>query len=287
MRDGAVKRLWLTALATGLILALSIGPALAQNTCPQIVQQALASLDQWCEGTGRNQLCYGNVSIEAQPQPGVVDWRFEQVGDVVSIADLARLTLSALQADEDKWGVALMRVQANLPDMLPGQNVTFLMFGDVEIINQVTPGTESDLRPMQAFQLRTGVNDAACAEAPQSGVLIQTPEGGRKVNFTINGVDMAVGSTVFFQSDMETNLAINTLEGHVSVSAAGQKVQIPAGSQISIPIRRGGMVVEPRAIPIQLEAAPFESSVLQNLPLGLLDHDIEIPILPTPTGDES
>jgi len=180
-----------------------------------------------------------------------------------------------------------MRVQANLPDMLPGQNVTFLMFGDVEIINQVTPGTESDLRPMQAFQLRTGVNDAACAEAPQSGVLIQTPEGGRKVNFTINGVDMAVGSTVFFQSDMETNLAINTLEGHVSVSAAGQKVQIPAGSQISIPIRRGGMVVEPRAIPIQLEAAPFESSVLQNLPLGLLDHDIEIPILPTPTGDES
>lgn len=282
-----MKRLWLTALASGLILALSIGPALAQNTCPQIVQQALASLDQWCGDTGRNQLCYGNVSIEAQPQPDVVDWRFEQVGDVVSIADLATLTLSALQADEDKWGVALMRVQANLPDMLPGQNVTFLMFGDVEIINEVTPGTESDLRPMQAFQLRTGVNDAACAEAPQSGVLIQTPDGGRKVNFTINGVDMAVGSTVFFQSDLESSLAINTLEGEVSISADGQKVQIPAGNQVRVPIRRGGMGFEPRALLIPLEAAPFENTVLQNLPLSLLDHEIELPTIPTSIGDES
>jgi hypothetical protein len=270
----------------GLIAVLSLGPALAQNTCPQIVQQALASLDEWCSQTGRNQLCYGNVSIDAQPQPDVVDWRFEQVGDVVSIADLATLTLSALQADEDKWGVALMRVQANLPDMLPGQNVTFLMFGDVEIINQVTPGTEDDLRPMQAFQLRTGVNDAACAEAPQSGVLIQTPEGGRKVNFTINGVDMAIGSTVFFQSDLESNLAINTLEGEVSVSAAGQKVQVAAGNQVHIPIRRGGLVVEPRAIALPLEAAPFENTVLQNLPLDLLDHPITVPAMPAP-GDES
>ena len=33
------------------------------------------------------------------------------------------------------WGVALLRVQANLPDTLPGQNVTMLLFGDVAIEN--------------------------------------------------------------------------------------------------------------------------------------------------------
>jgi hypothetical protein len=278
-----VKRHFITTLMGFLLAALSLGPALAQNTCPQIVQQALGSLDQWCGGTGRNQLCYGNVSIEAQPQPGVTDWRFEQVGDTVSIADLATLTLSQLQADEDKWGVALMRVQANLPDSLPGQNVTFLMFGDVEIINQVTPGAENDLRPMQAFQLRTGVNDAACAEAPQSGVLVQTPEGGRKVNFTINGVEMAIGSTVFFQSDLETSLAINTLEGEVGINAAGQKVQVPAGSRVSVPIRRGGTGFEPRALLIPLETEAVEGETLLNLPLDLLDYSIELP----PVGDES
>ena len=30
-----------------------------------------------------------------------------------------------------------MKLQANLPDSLPGQNVTFLMFGDVQIQNAV------------------------------------------------------------------------------------------------------------------------------------------------------
>src|SRR5690606_20836366 len=35
------------------------------------------------------------------------------------------------------WGVALMQIQANLPDTLPGQNVTFLLFGDVTIEEEV------------------------------------------------------------------------------------------------------------------------------------------------------
>jgi hypothetical protein len=268
-----------------LIGLLGLAPAaLAQDTCPQIVQQALASLDEWCGATGRNQLCYGNVSIQAQPQPGVTEWRFEQVGDVVNIADLASLTMSALVPEENRWGVALMRVQANLPDMLPGQNVTFLMFGDVEIINEVTSESEGDLAPMQAFQLRTGVNDAACAQAPQSGVLIQTPEGARKVNFTINGVDMAVGSTVFFQADPDRHLSINTLEGHVSVEAAGRKVQVPSGNGVQIPLWSGGLDIRAGARP--LEATALELDTLQNLPLGLLDHPIDLSAQTTPTGDE-
>ena len=30
---------------------------------------------------------------------------------------------------------------------------------------------------MQAFYFRSGIGDAPCAEAPNSGILIQTPEG--------------------------------------------------------------------------------------------------------------
>ena len=32
-----------------------------------------------------------------------------------------------------EWGVSLMQLQANLPDTLPGQNVTVLLFGDVTL----------------------------------------------------------------------------------------------------------------------------------------------------------
>ena len=40
-----------------------------------------------------------------------------------------------MNASTGAWGVALMRIQANLPDTLPGQNVTMLIFGDVQIQN--------------------------------------------------------------------------------------------------------------------------------------------------------
>ena len=38
-----------------------------------------------------------------------------------------------------------MKLQANLPDTLPGQNVTFLMFGDVQVTNAVTSGATISL----------------------------------------------------------------------------------------------------------------------------------------------
>ena len=74
----------------------------------------------------------------------------------------------------------------------------FLMFGDVEIDNAVSDG--SDFTPMQAFYFRSGVGDAGCAEAPESGMLIQTPEGVEEVFLNVNGANMLLGSTAFLQA---------------------------------------------------------------------------------------
>ena len=54
---------------------------------------------------------------------------------------LAGLLLSALAgalaaAEVPEWGIAIMGLQANLPDNLPGQNATIVLFGDVEIANR-------------------------------------------------------------------------------------------------------------------------------------------------------
>jgi hypothetical protein len=117
--------------------------AVAQDaTCPTIVQQALAATDSACAATGRNEACYGNISLAAQPQPGIADFNFTKPGDIVNVAGVQTLTLSELDQKADTWGVALMKLQANLPDTLPGQNVTFLLFGDVEIKNAVSSNVD-------------------------------------------------------------------------------------------------------------------------------------------------
>ena len=132
------KLYWLT-----FVLGFSVSAvAVAQGDCPTIVQQALTSASTACDATGRNQACYGNINLSAQPQTGVVNFSFTQPGDLVDVAGIQSLTLSPLDQAQDIWGVALMKLQANLPDTLPGQNVTFLLFGDVEIQNAVSSNVD-------------------------------------------------------------------------------------------------------------------------------------------------
>lgn len=107
------------------------------NTCPAVVENALARASERCDVTGRNQACYGHVNVNAQPHEGVEAFRFERVGDIVDLGDIQSMRMSALDPENGIWGVALMRVQANLPSTIPGQNVTMVLFGDSEITNAV------------------------------------------------------------------------------------------------------------------------------------------------------
>lgn len=110
------------------------------DTCSATVAQALAAVQDGCSATARNQACYGYVALSATPREGVENFTFSQEGDLVNVGDLSTLRLSALDTTANTWGIAMMKLQANLPATLPGQNVTFLMFGDVEIQNAVEPG---------------------------------------------------------------------------------------------------------------------------------------------------
>jgi len=62
-----------------------------------------------------------------------ISFSFDQPGQTVPITSIQKLELSSLDSASQTWGVALMRVQANLPDTAPGQNVTILLFGNVSI----------------------------------------------------------------------------------------------------------------------------------------------------------
>lgn len=144
------KRIWLMPM-----LLLTVTVAAAQDlaaACPAIVEAALESTSELCAGVGRNEACYGNVNITAEARAGAADFTFEAPGDRVSIGDVQSMTLSGMSEAQEQWGVALLQVQANIPDTLPGQNVTVLLFGNVEITNAGTIPT--DVEPLTAVAIQ-------------------------------------------------------------------------------------------------------------------------------------
>jgi hypothetical protein len=258
----------------GLLLAFVVVPtALAQaQACPSIVQTALEAADELCAPTGRNQACYGHVDLSVVPQPTATDFKFETAGDIEDVADIQTLQLRAMDEASQAWGVVLMRLQANIPNTLPGQNVTLLLFGDVEITNAVTEETEDAYTPMQAFVLRTGFNDSLCEEAPVSGLLVQTPEGVNEVSFNVNGVDVSMGSTVLFRAQAEGEMTVSTIEGSAFIETEEEVVPVLAGSRLRVPMDRFMRRIQADLNPPE----PYELRRLAGIPIRLLQRQIEI-----------
>jgi hypothetical protein len=270
------RHLWKFLFTLPLIFAVASTVAL-QNDCPALVQTALEELGQNCQSLERNNACYGYNKLAATFNEAQPDDFFTQVSDRTPLNVLDTLTTTPLDAEAGTWGVALMKVQANVPNSLPGQAVTFILLGDAEIRNDVSPadaftpadpvdvtiignvnirsgasalsnvvgsvgdGTvlpadglsangnwyrvlfngapawvsaelvnapeaaqqlpniQGDVRtPMQAFYLTTGFSQTNCNDAPDA-LVVQGPDAV-KVDLTVNGADITIGSTVVFRS---------------------------------------------------------------------------------------
>jgi hypothetical protein len=326
-------------LLLSMLLLCVVTTAAAQTDCPTIVRTALSALDAACTDTGRNQACYGNVQLVATPRDGAT-LAFDVAGDRANVTDIRTLQLSSMSLADSSWGVALMQVQANLPDTLPGQNVTFLLFGNVEIENHVgatnpltliavrgvnvrlRPTTttnnviaslrqgdtvsadgrledsswvrvqvngstgwvatnfvsaegnlnslpvvkagEPSFGPMQAFSFRTGLADRPCAEAPDSGILIQTPAGSGKITLNANGVQIRLGSTVYLQAQTDNLMTVSVVEGEAVIEASEQTQIVPAGTYSQIPLNSAGQPADAPSYP-----RPYDAAALATLPLGI------------------
>lgn len=274
-----MKRRWTVITLVLMILCLMSTAVLAQDdACPEIVEAALDVAHEQCSGTGRNQICYGNVNLDATPRSDVEDFSFSTPGDVVAVTAIESLTLSSKVEEEGEWGVAVMQLQANLPDTLPGQNILFLLFGSVEIANGVESETESDaettdapLNPMQAFFFRSGIGDAPCAGAPDSGILVQTPDGAAQIQFTVNEVKITLGSTAFLQAQPDGEMTASVVEGEATVEAGGVSVTVPEGSLVRVPLDDQGLASGPPSQP-----EPYDDSRMAVLPIRILPREITI-----------
>lgn len=159
--------------------------------------------------------------------------------------------------------------------------------GDLETLNVVGADDEDDrvrYGPMQAFYFQSGKDDAPCPEAPNSGMLIQTPEGEASVTLLIDEVIIELDATAFIQAQPNGELNVYALEGQARVTAMGETRTAVAGQQISVALDEDLGAVEAPA-----DATAYDLDDLQGLPTTLLPDQIEIaeplelgPGVPTP-----
>lgn len=107
----------------------------AQNAaCDPLVQEALQKVANTCLDLGRNEICYGYNNISAiLRDPSLT---FASEGDIISVDQVETLITRPIDTATGEWGIAMMRLQADLPDDSDGF-VTILVFGGSEVSNQV------------------------------------------------------------------------------------------------------------------------------------------------------
>lgn len=345
-------RKWIGWLGVVLLIPAS-ARAQGDTDCPQIVQTAFVLTSANCDALERNQACYGHLVLDAEPQAGYPNFSFDEPGDVVNVVEVKSLRLSAMDENTGAWGVAMIKIQADLEQTTP-QDVTFLMFGNVTLDNAtellpvtaisevnvrsepsivspiletltagdvvtasgrladsswlrvLVPGqpdqagwvfvelvsAETDIEnlpivdpanfaetpsgpqygPMQAFYFQTGTDDAGCPEAPNSGLLIQTPEGVAEVTILTNEVDIQLSGTAYLQAQAGGEMAVNVVEGSAQVTSNGTTRTAVAGTSVSVPMSEN---LAPSDAPSPPE--PYDENNMQNLPTSILDRPVTVP----------
>ena len=164
-------------------------------------------------------------------------------------------------------------VRVNLPGEAGFGWVAGWLLASEDDLDDLSVVEESRARygPMQAFYFRSGKTDAVCSEAPNSGFLVQTPEGIAEVTLLINEVDIQLGSTVYFQAQPSGDMSIRVIEGTARVTTSGTTYTAPAGYEITVPL---SVDLKPAGPPTP--PTVFEAADVQGLPLSLLERPVDV-----------
>ncbi len=238
------KRVLLLVSVLGLLLVIPLSASYAQGTppsassrledsnntvCQDVLVRAMDTLKASCDNLGRNKACYANNKVQAQASSDSTPLKFDATGDIAAIQMIRSIVTSPLDVQQGTWGLSLLKLQVNLPDTLPGQNVSFLVFGDTSVEN-----TSGD---MKAFYFVNRIGEPSCAEAPADGIVVRSPNHAH-VTFAANGVQINIASTVFLRAQRNGKMQVDLVQGSARVIANGAS-QILASGQ-SLTVQMGG-----------------------------------------------
>lgn len=167
----------LFVLAMCCLLVIPILRVSAQDSndsaCPVLVENALALADDFCKTLGLNQACYGHTEVLATAWE-TDDYILNEPGELADLAMISSLATMPMDLDSGAWGVAVLLLQADLEEVLPGQAVTFVVYGETELRNAV----ESPTNPPCEAITTDGIN-VRNGPGTQYAVLGSLANGGK------------------------------------------------------------------------------------------------------------
>lgn len=104
------------------------------DACNSMVEEALRLIAARCLDVGRNEACYGNSAISATLHDDAL--AFETPGDIIPVSAIDALITRPINPDSQEWGVAMLNLQADLPDA--DDSVQILVFGGAQVIPTTT-----------------------------------------------------------------------------------------------------------------------------------------------------
>lgn len=140
---------------------------------------------------------------------------------------------------------------------------------DVMLLSTALPSLDQSLPrygPMQTIRFRSAQADAGCPGLPDSGLLVQTPEG-QAVELVVNNVSWIIAGTIWFQTTPEGATITQVLEGTIqAVPPAGV---FDAGTQFTYGFRGAKVFIQPDG--------EYNFARARYQPLPLLPREFELP----------
>jgi hypothetical protein len=202
---------------TMLILAPKTSEAQTDNlsVCSELAQEALNQSAQNCGDLGVNAACYGYNRVSVLFNSDLSEDLFSEPADRADVAQLQTIETSAYNLNSEFWGVAVMKLQANIPNTLPGQSVTFILMGETEVVDAapddslVLPSTVTvAVQPLNRSNIRsrptTRANVVAIVESGQALEADAVNETGSWVRVTANGIPGWISSLAVGDPDVST-----------------------------------------------------------------------------------
>lgn len=198
--------------------------------------------------------------------------------EIIKAAELDQPLVANGRLENNEWIRVLLTTEDRRLGWIAADYLT--VDGDIESLQIIpediamsdTPDELALYGPMQAFYFQTGIDDSPCAQAPNSGILLQTPEGVASVSIWMDEVVIQMDDTVFLQAQPSGDLTVNVLAGTAQVEANGETSTALAGMAINVPLDE-----DLRANDVPSEPQAFDTEDIQALPIELLEVPIVIP----------
>jgi hypothetical protein len=221
-------------------------------------------------GGGRNArvLAQNGINVRRTPDTaGVVVWQLTPSENVVAIGRTA----------DQAW------IRIIIPNEFAGIGWVYAPYLDVEggaetlpfaTFESAVPALEGpEFGSMQSFSLLSATTNPDCGETPDSGILLQSPDGipgTSYIKVRINGVQINLNGAAFIQAQAGRELLVSVVEGEAIVNANNASQTVRTGQVATVTM---GGNLEPTSAPT---VASITDPKIAFLPVSLLPRPFGI-----------